>query len=558
LPKVTTDKRTNTVSRAKPKYIFVTGGVMSGLGKGISTSSLAKLIQLSGLRVTCIKVDPYLNFDAGTMNPIAHGEVFVTDDGGETDMDIGTYERFLNEDLSKENNITTGQVYRKVIEDERRGKYLGKCVQIIPHVTDEIKRRIRGLAINSGAEVVVVECGGTVGDIESQPFIEAFRQMRLEDGITNTFFAHVTLAPQLDVVGEMKTKPTQHSVQELRRIGIQPDMIIVRSTKPLSRDAREKITRFTSVHNENVISNPDLGSIYEVPEALYNGGILKPIMGQLRMRNRKTDLSSWKKVVGRFLNYEDTLTIAIVGKYVTLNDSYVSVSQALQHSAAANGVGVKIRWIESEEFEGDPSRLESLKSVDGVVLPQGYGQRGTEGKMAAANYAREQGIPFLGLCYGFQLAVVSFAREVIGLEKANSTEIDLVTADPVIDLLPDQRQISDMGGTMRLGGHDIVVLKPSKAFEIYNAKTIRGRHRHRFELNQSYMQRFEENGMHFSAFSDGGRRAEILELKDHPFYMGTQYHPEYSSRPEAPEPIFVAFMKAARANRDRQKVKVPA
>jgi CTP synthase len=542
----------------RPKYIFVTGGVMSGLGKGITTSSLAKLLQLSNMKVTCIKVDPYLNFDAGTMNPIAHGEVFVTDDGGETDMDIGTYERFLNEDLSKENNITTGQVYRKVIEDERRGKYLGKCVQIIPHITDEIKRRIRVIAASSGADVVVVECGGTVGDIESQPFIEAFREMRLEDGISNTFFAHVTLAPQLDVVGEMKTKPTQHSVQELRRIGIQPDMIIVRSNRPLSREAREKIALFTSVPDENVISNPDLGSIYEVPEALFKGGVLKPLSRQLQIRNRHTDLSSWRSVASRFVDYKKSLTIAMVGKYVTLNDSYVSVNQALQHAAAANGVGLRIRWMESEGFEGEPSKLNLLKSVDGIVLPQGYGKRGTEGKIATANYAREQRIPMLGLCFGFQLSIVSFARNVLGLKNANSTEIDLVTPDPVIDLLPEQRTVADLGGTMRLGGNDITVTRPSLAFDVYGTTSIRGRHRHRFELNQSYMEKFEENGMHFSAFSDGGRRAEILELKDHPFYMGTQYHPEYSSRPESPEPIFVAFMKAAREKAEGEKVRLAA
>ncbi|MDA4114083.1 MAG: CTP synthase [Thaumarchaeota archaeon] len=544
-----------------PKYIFVTGGVMSGLGKGITTSSLAKLLQLSGLKVTCMKVDPYLNFDAGTMNPIAHGEVFVTDDGGETDMDIGTYERFLNKDLAKENNITTGQVYRKVIEDERKGKYLGKCVQIIPHVTDEIKRRIREEAGKTNAQVVVVECGGTVGDIESQPFIEAFRQMRLEDGIRSTYFIHVTLAPQIDAVGEMKTKPTQHSVQELRRIGIQPDLIIVRGNKALPREAREKIALFTSVPMDSVISNPDVGTIYQVPQVLHDEGILRPVTAHLGIKAKKTDLTGWKRVASRFTEFERTVTIGLVGKYVTLTDSYVSVNQALHHAAAANNVGVAIRWIESEEFEGDTSRLKMLESVDGIVLPQGYGKRGTEGKIAAANYARENGVPMLGLCFGFQLSIVSFARNVLGLKSANSTEIDPQTSDPVIDLLPEQRKVSDLGGTMRLGGHDISILKPSLAFEIYGRKTIRGRHRHRFELNQSYAQRFEDSGMHFSAFSDGGRRAEILELKGHPFYMGTQFHPEYLSRPEVPEPIFVAFMKAALANAergDKEKIRVTA
>ena len=336
-----------------PKYIFVTGGVMSGLGKGITSSSLAKLLQLSGMRATCLKIDPYLNFDAGTMNPIAHGEVFVTDDGGETDMDIGNYERFLNVNLSKENNITTGQVYRKVIEDERKGKYLGKCVQIIPHVTDEIKRRIREVAATSSAQVVVVECGGTVGDIESQPFVEAFRQMRLEDGLQNTYFIHVTLAPQIDVVGEMKTKPTQHSVQELRRIGIQPDLIIVRGSKALPKEAREKIALFTSVPIESVISNPDVSSIYQVPQVLYDEGVFKPVAAHLGIKSKKPDLTAWKAVASRFVDFDRSVKVAMVGKYVTLMDSYVSVNQALHHAAAANNLGVEIRWIESEEFEGD-------------------------------------------------------------------------------------------------------------------------------------------------------------------------------------------------------------
>jgi CTP synthase len=543
----------------RPKYVFVTGGVMSGLGKGITTSSLAKLLQLSSLKVTCVKVDPYLNFDAGTMNPIAHGEVFVTDDGGETDMDIGNYERFLNEDLSRDNNITTGQVYRKVIEDERKGRYLGKCVQIIPHVTDEIKRRIRDLGRKSGADVVVIECGGTVGDIESQPFIEAFRQMRLEDGLDSTFFIHVTLAPQIDSVGEMKTKPTQHSVQELRRIGIQPDLVIVRGNKTLPRDAREKIALFTSVPMDSVISNPDVDSIYQVPEALYKEGILKPVRNHLRIRARKTNLAAWDSVASRFSRFQDTVTIGLVGKYVTLMDSYVSVNHALHHSAAANGAGVEIRWIESEDFEGEQSRLRILDSVNGIVLPQGYGARGTEGKIRAANYAREKGIPLLGLCFGFQLSIVSFARNVLGLKDANSTEINPQTQHPVIDLLPEQKDVSELGGTMRLGGHDISVLKPSAAFDVYGRQTIRGRHRHRYELNQLYTDRFEQAGMRFSAFSDGGRRAEILEIPGHPFYMGTQFHPEYVSRPEAPEPIFTAFMKAASSDaRKEKRVRVTA
>jgi CTP synthase len=531
-----------------PKYIFVTGGVMSGLGKGITTSSLAKILQRSHLTVTCMKVDPYINFDAGTMNPIAHGEVFVTDDGGECDMDLGNYERFLNKDLSKEDNITTGQVYNAVIEDERKGKYLGKCVQIIPHVTDEIKRRIRERTAKSGSSVAVIECGGTVGDIESLPFLEAFRQMRLEDGAENTLFVHVTLAPEMGAVGEMKTKPTQHSVQELRRIGIQPDLIVVRGTKPLPEDAKEKLALFTSVPVDSVISNPDVASIYQVPDMLYREGVLKPLMGHLQIRGKKTDLLGWKEVASNFVGQKSSVTVAMVGKYVTLMDSYVSVNLALKHAAAANGVGVDIKWIESEDFEGG-SKADGARKVldgaDGIVLPQGYGKRGTEGKIWAADYARREMKPLLGLCFGFQLSIVSFARNVLGLGDANSTELAPDTPDPVIDLLPEQKGIAKLGGTMRLGGHDISVERPSKAFDVYQSKTVRGRHRHRFELNQSYMQRLEDAGMHFSAFSDGGRRAEILELKDHPFYMGTQYHPEYCSRPEYPEPIFLAFLKAA-------------
>jgi len=525
---------------------------MSGLGKGVTTSSVAKLLQLSGMKVTCMKIDPYLNFDAGTMNPVIHGEVFVTDDGGETDMDIGTYERFLNEDLSRENNITTGQVYKKVIEDERKGRFLGKSVQIIPHVTDEIKRRLRELASRNGVDVLVVECGGTVGDIESLPFLEAFRQMRMEEGQSRTLFLHVSLAPELSVVGEMKTKPTQHSVQEMRRIGIQPDVIVVRGSRPLSKEAKEKISLFTSVPLHSVISNPDVESIYQVPEVLEREGILPPILKQLRLRGRLR-MKGWSETVRRFVESKGEVSVAMVGKYASLADSYVSVNQALAHAGAANGVKVKISWIESEELEVGRERLASLESYDGVILPQGFGSRGTEGKMAAANHARAAGIPFLGLCFGFQLAIVSFARNVLGLEGANTTEVDPDTPYPVIDLLPEQKAVSELGGTMRLGGHDILVKKQSRAYAIYGRERIRERHRHRFELNQSYMPRLEEKGLRFTAFSDGGRRAEIFELEGHPFYMGTQYHPEYVSRPERPEPIYVAFVRACLERTSRQR-----
>jgi len=526
-----------------PKYLFVTGGVMSGLGKGIITSSVAKLLQLSGVEVTCLKIDPYLNFDAGTMNPYTHGEVFVTDDGGETDMDLGNYERFLNRDMTKLNNITTGQIYKKVIDDERHGRFLGKSVQIIPHITDEIKRRIRDLAEREKVDLLVVECGGTVGDIESLPFLEAFRQMRMEEGHTKTFFLHVSLAPELSVVGEMKTKPTQHSVQELRRIGIQPDMTVVRGTRILPAEAKEKISLFTSIPLESVISDPDVESIYQVPRLLQREGVLKPIQSQLGLRSRLS-MKAWNRVADRFVDRPRTVRIAMVGKYANLADSYVSVNQALSQAGAYNGANPRISWIESEEIERDEAKLDLMDGYDGIVLPQGFGGRGVEGKIAAANKARESGIPFLGLCYGFQLASVSFARNVLGLKDANTTEADPATPHPVIDMLPEQRKVTDLGGTMRLGGHDVFIKKPSRAFDLYKTDKIRERHRHRYELNQKYLKRFEDHGMRYTAFSDNGRRAEILELDGHPFYMATQYHPEYVSRPERPEPIYVAFVAA--------------
>ena len=542
-----------------PKYVFVTGGVMSGLGKGVTTAAVAKLLQLTGLNATCMKIDPYINVDAGTMNPIIHGEVFVTDDGGETDMDIGTYERFLNHDLSLENNITTGQVYKEVIEEERRGRFLGKSVQIIPHITDEIKRRIRGLAKAKGLDVLVVECGGTVGDIESLPFLEAFRQMRMEEGTSKTLFLHVSLAPELAVVGEMKTKPTQHSVQEMRRIGLQPDVIVVRGTKRLPTEAKEKISLFASVPVENVVSNPDVPSIYLVPRTLEEEGLMKAVQRQLRFRGAKLNMSKWNEVTGKFLDYDKTVRVAMVGKYASLSDSYVSVNQALLHAGAANGSRVQITWIEAEEVEREPAKLKLLDSFDGVVIPQGFGSRGSEGKISSANYARAKGSPFLGLCFGFQLATVSFARNVLGLKRANSTEIDPETPDPVIDLLPEQREVSELGGTMRLGGHDIYIKRPSRAYETYGSEKIRERHRHRYELNQAYLHRLEERGLRFSAFSDRGRRAEIFELEEHPFYMGTQFHPEYISRPERPEPVYRAFVKACvdRSEMEGKRVEVP-
>ena len=516
---------------------------MSGLGKGITTSSVAKLLQLSGFEVSCLKIDPYLNFDAGTMNPITHGEVFVTDDGGETDMDLGTYERFLNRNLTRAHNITTGQVYKKVIDDERRGRFLGKSVQIIPHITDEIKRRIRDLAVASKSNILVIECGGTVGDIESLPFLEAFRQMRMEEGPKRTLFMHVSLAPELSVVGEMKTKPTQHSVQEMRRIGLQPDILVIRGGRALPKEAKEKISLFTSVPVESVISNPDVESVYNVPRVLEREGVLRPILKQLGLRSRLS-MRLWNEIADRFTDSTRSVRIAMVGKYASLADSYVSVNQALIHAGGINGVVPRITWIESEELESDDTKLKMLESFDGVVLPQGFGSRGVEGKIAAANHARVARIPYLGLCFGFQLASVAFARHALGLKEANTTEVNPETPYPIIDLLPEQRGLDDLGGTMRLGGHDVFIKRPSRALEIYGREKIRERHRHRFELNQTFLKQFEESGMHYTAFSDDGKRAEILELEGHPFYMATQFHPEYVSRPENPEPIYVAFVSA--------------
>jgi CTP synthase len=539
-----------------PKYLFVTGGVMSGLGKGITTASVAKLLELMGVEVSCLKIDPYLNFDAGTMNPITHGEVFVTDDGGETDMDLGNYERFLNRDMTRANNITTGQIYKRVIDEERKGRFLGKSVQIIPHVTDEIKRRIRELAEKEGVDVLVVECGGTVGDIESLPFLEAFRQMRMEEGPSKTLFLHVSLAPEMSVVGEMKTKPTQHSVQEMRRIGIQPDVIVVRGSRTLPPEAREKISLFTSVPLESVIPDPDVESIYLVPRLIEREGVLGPIRKQLGLKG-KLAMAGWNGVAEKYADHVSVVRIAMVGKYASLADSYVSVNQAISHASAVNGVRAEISWIESEAIEKDAAKLGLVESYDGMVLPQGFGSRGTEGKIAAANEARVRGVPFLGLCYGFQLASVAFARHVLGLKRAHTTEVDPETPDPVIDLLPEQRKVTDLGGTMRLGGHDVSIEKPSKAYDIYRKSTIRERHRHRFEFNQDYLGKFEGKGMKYTAFSDNGRRAEIMELEGHPFYMATQFHPEYISRPERPEPIYVAFVEACARRAKASKAQRP-
>ncbi len=527
------------------KFIFVTGGVMSGLGKGVTTSSIAKLLQLANQKVSCIKIDPYLNFDAGTMNPVAHGEVFVTEDGGECDMDIGNYERFLNQNIPKNHNITTAQVYSTVIDSERKGKYLGACVQIIPHITDEIKNRIRKIANDEELDFLIVECGGTVVDIESLQFLEALRQMRVEDGQKNVIFVHVTLAPSLDVVGEQKTKPTQHSVQELRRIGIQADFLAVRCTQPLEEKTKQKIAMFTNVAAEDVLSCHDAKSIFEVPQMLYDQGILDFIFtkfGKVGMVNASANWDEWNKIADSMINHKDQkVKIAMVGKYVTLADSYVSVNHALKHAGAKLGKSIDIDWIDSESI----SDYNKLSEYDGILVPGGFGTRGSEGIIKTANYAREKNIPYLGICFGFQLAAISFGRDVLKLEDVNSTEIKQDAKNPVVDLLPEQKDVLDMGGSLRLGGHNIKIKPDTMAQKIYNSNSITKRHRHRYEINKNYLPEFEKHGMIFSAESDEGKRMEILEIPSHKFYLAVQFHPEFNSRPGFPEESFVSFVAAA-------------
>ena len=521
---------------------------MSGLGKGVTTSSMAKLLQLADQKVSCVKIDPYLNYDAGTMNPVAHGEVFVTDDGGECDMDIGNYERFLNQNMPKNHNITTAQVYSAVIDAERKGEYLGACVQIIPHVTDEIKNRIKKIAEDEKLDFLIVECGGTVGDIESLPFLESLRQMRVEEGPQNVIFVHVTLAPSLDVVGEQKTKPTQHSVQELRRIGIQPDFLAVRCTLPLQEKTKKKIALFTNVTVNDVLSCHDVKSIFQVPQILYDQGILDSIFrkfGKVGMVNASANWDKWNTIAESMINHEDQkVRIAMVGKYVTLSDSYVSVNHALKHAGAKLGKSIEIDWIDSESIPD----YTILSKYDGILVPGGFGTRGSEGIINTANYARENNIPYLGICFGFQLAAIAYGRHVLNLEDANSTEIKEDAKNPVVDLLPEQKEVSDLGGSLRLGANDILVKQDTIAHKIYNTDTISKRHRHRYEINKKYIPEFEKNGMFFSAESDSGKRMEMLEIPSHKFYLGVQFHPEFNSRPGFPEESFEAFIKAASEN----------
>lgn len=526
-----------------PKFIFVTGGVMSGLGKGVIASSTAKLLQLAGLRVSCTKIDPYVNYDAGTMNPTAHGEVFVTDDGGECDMDIGNYERFLDISMTKEHNITTGRIYSEVINAEREGKYLGQCVQIIPHITDAIKSKLTRLA--EDLDVLVVECGGTVGDIESHPFLEALRQMELEHGFSNTLFIHVTLAPILDVVGEQKTKPTQHSVQELRRIGIQPYILAVRCQKPLQNDAIRKLSLFASIKQKSVISCHDVPSIYAVPEVLEAQGMLRVMAEKLNLANSKAKWKNWRQIAKSFSSFNKKVSIAVVGKYVDLPDSYVSVYHALLHACAKIEIGLDVSWIDSEKFEKNYDSIEILKNFDGLLVPGGFGARGSEGIMRAINYARTRDKPYLGICFGFQLALLEFGRNECGLSDISSQEFMPEVENSFIKFMPEQNNFRNYGASMRLGKHDISIISKTIANRIYYTNEIQRRHRHRYEFNQDFRKVVEDNGLVLSGHSDNGKRIEIIELPSNRFFMGVQYHSEFTSRPGSPEEAFYAFIESS-------------
>ncbi|RLG84050.1 MAG: CTP synthetase [Thermoprotei archaeon] len=527
------------------KYMFITGGVLSGLGKGVVTASIGLLFKLMGYNVTAIKIDPYVNVDAGTMNPYMHGEVFVTEDGGETDLDIGHYERFLHQNLSKKHNITTGQIYWSVIEKERRGDYLGQCVQIIPHVTNEIKDRIRSVARDSNADIVLVEIGGTVGDIEGLPFLEAARQMRIDEGYYNTLFVHVALSPILTTTGEQKTKPVQHSVQELRRIGIQPDVIVIRSPRPLEEEARRKIALYSSLPNEAIFSDHDVETIYEVPLILHEQGIDMYIASRLKLDYKEPDLSKWTTFVNKLKNSTRQAVIAMVGKYTKLADSYISIVESLKHAGAWLGVKPVLKWIEATDIEsGKVSVEKELRDVDGVIVLPGFGKRGAEGKIKAIKYSREREIPLLGICFGMQLMVVEIARNVVGLEKAHSTEIEPDTPHPVVDLLPSQYQIKHLGGSMRLGAQPIRLEKHSLVYKLYNKEIVYERHRHRYEVNPKYLDKLEAGGLRVTGWSVEGY-PEFIELKDYKsFYLGSQPHPEFKSRPLQPSPVYYGFLKS--------------
>jgi CTP synthase len=533
------------------KYVFVTGGVTSSLGKGITAASIGRILKARGLAVSILKLDPYINVDPGTMSPYQHGEVFVTDDGAETDLDLGHYERFIDENLSQLSNVTTGRIYQAVIAKERRGDYLGGTVQVIPHITNEIKERIQRLTKDGRADVIVVEVGGTVGDIESLPFLEAIRQMRKDVGRHNVLYVHVTLLPALAATGELKTKPTQHSVKELRGIGIQPDVIVLRSDHPVSDEIREKIALFTDVPFEAVIPAVTADTIYEVPLLFERSGLGDLVVRELGLgdMSHAPDLAAWTALVELIKRPKPTLEVALVGKYIELPDAYMSVTEALRHAAWANGVDAKVRWVNSETLTADNADT-VLAGVGAVLVPGGFGHRGIEGKVVAAHYARNRRIPYLGLCLGLQCAVIEFARDILGTGDVNSTEFEMFTEHPVIDFMPDQREMEDKGGTMRLGLYPARLTPGSKAAAVYGSEVIYERHRHRFEVNNRYRQTLEAAGLILSGQSPDGRLVEIVELRDHPWFVASQFHPEFKSRPDRPHPLFDGFVASAIAVAD--------
>ncbi len=526
----------------RTKFIFVTGGVVSSLGKGLASASIGALLESRGLKVTIFKMDPYLNVDPGTMSPFQHGEVFVTDDGAETDLDLGHYERFLSSRMTQKNNFTSGQVYDRVIANERQGEYLGGTVQVIPHVTDEIKRRI--LEAAEGYDIAIGEVGGTVGDIESLPFLEAIRQFRWDRGRENVLYVHLTLVPFISTAGEVKTKPTQHSVKELTGLGIQPDVLLCRTDRFLERKIKAKIAHFCNVDENSVITAKDVDCIYEVPLIFHEEGLDERIVEKLNMWTGAPNLGKWTKVVNTVKHPRDHVRIAMVGKYVELVDSYKSLHEALVHGGIANECKVEVEYIDSEKIEPDALPA-AVERADGILVPMGFGPRGTEGKIAAVRYAREERVPFLGICFGMQMAVIEYARHVCGLEGANSTEVDAQTPYPVIDLMTGQRSVTRKGGTMRLGAYDCVLAEHSLAFRLYGKRKISERHRHRYEVNNTYRDQLRQHGLMLSGLSPDGELVEIIELAEHPFFLASQFHPEFKSRPLECHPMFKGFVKAA-------------
>ncbi len=532
------------------KYVFVTGGVVSGLGKGITAASLGRLLKARGYHITMQKMDPYINMDPGTMNPIQHGEVYVTDDGTETDLDLGHYERFVGESLDHNSNVTTGKIYWSVLNKERHGDYGGGTVQVIPHITNEIKSRFYKEKSPDEKTISIIEIGGTVGDIESQPFLEAVRQFQAEVGRENAILIQVTLIPYLKASGEMKTKPTQASVKTLQSMGLWPDILVCRSDYPVDDDMRAKIALFCNVKKEHVLQNLDADSLYAVPLMLEGEHLAEAVCECLHIDCPKPDLAKWISITEDFADPMFKVRIAIVGKYVALHDAYLSVAEALRHGGIASRAEVDIKWVDSEELT-ESNADEILGDVDGILVPGGFGTRGTEGKIVAVSFARTHKIPFLGICLGMQLAIVEYARNVVGLKKANSIELDPDTPDPVIALMPDQEGVTDIGGTLRLGAYPCVLDKESKAYELYGRKEISERHRHRYEVNNDYRQVFTDKGMVLSGMSPDGRIVEMIELKDHPYFIGTQAHPEFKSRPDEPHPLFAGLIKAALYNRSK-------